>query len=47
MEYLRKQLGKSMKQKIHNLESPSGSNPNPEDLSEAESHQSVNEEEEP
>jgi len=47
MEYLRKQLGKSMKQKIRNLESPSGSNPNPEDLSEAESQHSVNEEEEP
>jgi len=25
MEYLRKQLGKSLKQKIRNLESPSGS----------------------
>jgi len=45
MEYLRKQLGKSMKQKICNLESPSGSNP--EDLSEAESQHSVNEDKEP
>ena len=45
MEYLRKQLGKSLKQKIRNLESPSGSNH--EDLSEAESQHSVNEEEDP
>jgi len=45
MEYLRKQLGKTLKKKIRNLERPSGSNP--EDQSEAESQHSVNEEEDP
>jgi len=45
IEYLHKQLGKSMKQKQRVLESPTGSNL--EDLSEAESQHSVNEEEEP
>ena len=45
MEYLRKQLGKTLKKKIRNLESPSGSNQ--EELSEAESQHSVNEDEDP
>ena len=45
MEYLRKQLGKSLKKKIRNLESPSGSNL--EELSEAESQHSVNDDEDP
>jgi len=45
MGYLRNQLGKSLKKKIRNLESPSGSNQ--EELSEAESQHSVNEDEDP